>query len=450
MIYLLFLFIIGLLIFSYFLKSKINNTDDYIVAGRKVPWFLLAASLAANDIGAGASLGLIQTAASGKGLASAWYIWLMIPSYLIGSFVAPYLRKTNAKTVPEFFAMKYGRTSQIISAIFMIIPNIGIVAINIIAAGSLVQTLLNIDYVLAYTIILVLSALYSYFGGLWADILTDTIQIIAIFIGLLIVLIFIFLSKNFALPPIETKTFFSELSVTNLFSLLILYSANFIVGLSTTSRIYASKTQGDAKKGILFCIPFYFIYALIPVLIGIFISQFNLPNFEIKTLLSFFNSYIPSYILIFLYIGIISAVLTTVDTLLLGCSSIIYNDIIKDRFFKKSDEKSKTNIIRYTLIIISILSFLVAVYGIKDFIQFLILLLSVQTIALFIPFILGHFKQNNYQISVLISITCSITIFFIFTKYNFKIPFFDTFFISIFVSGVTYLLTDLVLNKIKK
>ncbi|MBK9564525.1 MAG: hypothetical protein IPO37_04870 [Saprospiraceae bacterium] len=69
-----------LLFVGFFIKKSIKNIDDYVLGGRNISWFLITASLAANDIGAGASIGIVQDAAQNNSFQSVWYVWLMIPS----------------------------------------------------------------------------------------------------------------------------------------------------------------------------------------------------------------------------------------------------------------------------------------------------------------------------------------------------------------------------------
>jgi len=245
---------------GYYYKQKTKSLEDYIVGGRNVPWFLIAASLAANDIGAGASIGLVQDSIGGSGVFSAWYIWLMIPSYFIGSILAPLIRNTKALTIPDFFGKQYGRVSQSVAAFFMVIPNIGIVAINLIAAGALIEVLLEIPKLFALSIVLAVTLMYSYMGGIWADFITDAIQIVAILLGFSFALFFLYQSNIDFISTIDLDVVPSvntSLSLGNIFSLSILYIANFIVGLSTSTRLYSSENGKSARKGVIFCMPIH-------------------------------------------------------------------------------------------------------------------------------------------------------------------------------------------------
>jgi len=438
-----FLFCLGLI--GYYYKQKTKSLEDYVVGGRNIPWFLIAASLAANDIGAGASIGLVQSSIGGSGLFSAWYIWLMIPSYFIGSFVAPLIRKSEALTIPDFFGKKYGKVNQAISAFFMVIPNIGIIAINLIAAGALIEVLLEIPKPAALSIVLIVTLLYSYLGGIWADVVTDAIQIIAVILGFSLALFFLwqsnlnFISKiDFNVIPSQN----SSLSKQQIFSLSILYIANFIVGLSTSTRLYSSESGKSARIGVLFCMPVYLIYAIVPAMLGVFLSEMGVVSSELTDIITALEGSLPTFLILLIFIGIISAALSTVDTLLIGCSAIVYNDIF--RMIYKKDFPSpqyEVNFVRIILVLISILAFLIAIIGIGEIITFLLFLLGVQTSALFISFLFGHFFDTKGQENTaLITILTTTLLFILLEKLEIRIWILEPFIISIIFSCLVWML----------
>lgn len=434
------LYILLLLFVGYFLKSKIKSTDDYILGGRKIPWFLIAASLAANDIGSGASLGIIQSSAKGEGLSAAWYIWLMIPAYLIGLIIAPYMRKTEVKTVPDFFRIKYGHLAQKLSALFMIIPNIGIIAINFTATASLLQILTGFNFVTSLAISVTITTVYSYLGGLLADVYNDAIQIVIIIVSFALALFFI--SANFSLDKsiIQESFVNSCFDVNKIITLIVLYSAVFIVGLSTTTRIYSSKSEKHVKKGILATIPIYLFYALIPASIGLILSKNNLSDFDLTSILDFLHGTIPDIVLILLFLCIMSASLSTVDTILIGCSAMFFNDVLSTERFKLKSEKDKLFILRSIVFLFSVFSFLIAVIGINDIIPFLLFLLSLQTSALFVPFVFGHIFKHTYSSLSNITIILSSIVFSLMYFYKIEFYFINPLFGGIFSGILSYVI----------
>ncbi|MCB1047233.1 MAG: sodium:solute symporter family protein, partial [Calditrichaeota bacterium] len=86
------------------LKSgRIESTDDFLVAGRDVPWYLLFATMGATVIGGGYSIGAV-------GKTYEWGILMLLVStggYLhfifSGMVVAPRFREAKLYTVAGYF-----------------------------------------------------------------------------------------------------------------------------------------------------------------------------------------------------------------------------------------------------------------------------------------------------------------------------------------------------------
>lgn len=418
MLQILTIYILSLLALGYYLQNKIETLDDYILGGRSVPWYLVAGSLAATDIGAGASLGLIQSSTTSGNFSSAMYIWLMVPSYMIGSLIVPMVRKTSCRTIPDFFRMKYGKIGQTLSAILMIAPNIGIISINITAASALLQVVLQVEFFIAVLLTTLISLIYSYLGGILADIITDAIQIVAVIIGFTSVAYFLWLDSSFSFNIVSKENVLGNFSTIKIASLLVLYVATFVIGLSTSSRIYSSKNPNHARNGVLTCIPLYFIYALIPALIGYFLHQNNIPGANLDQIISAIETRVPFPYLAILFIGIVSASLSTTDTLLIGCATILYNDIYKNLLPNVDLQSNQIRVTKIILIGLGLFSFIVSIIGIDDIIQFLIFLLSVQTCSLLVPYFLGHMFNKPAKYSELFTIIFTCLLFLLISEHD--------------------------------
>ena len=400
-IIILFLYLVVLFVIGFIAKNRIKTVDDYILGGRMIPWILISASFAANDIGAGASLGVMQSAANQEGITAAWYMWLMIPAYLIGLLIAPKMRNTGVKTIPEFLEMKYGQLMRKIAAFFMIIPNIGIIAINFTASASILHLLLGISFLNSMILSILITSIYSYFGGMIADVLNDAIQLIVLIVGFSAVAFYIYTQTGYTIP-VDNVININNNSITKLVSILFVYVSNFMMGVATSNRIYSSKSPREIVKSILTVLPLYFVFSLVPVYIGCYISTTICEDFNsIYSILNGLKQILPSNVLILVHMGIIAASLSTVDTLLIGCSTMLINDILRPK-----KEKNTIKILRLCVLLFSLLGGIIAVTGIEDVISFLIFVLSLQSSALIIPFLWGHFY--NHKIPERLCLLCVI------------------------------------------
>lgn len=139
------IYMMGMLGIGYWSSKKISSSTDFMVAGRRMGPILMAGTLAATEIGGGSSLGVVEKASNlGSaqwGLSAAWYVLAMGLAFVILLFIAPKLRSTEVKTVPEYFRRRYGRTAGLFTAVTMILPLIGLTAGQFMASATILSVM---------------------------------------------------------------------------------------------------------------------------------------------------------------------------------------------------------------------------------------------------------------------------------------------------------------------
>ncbi|MEA5060465.1 MAG: sodium:solute symporter family protein, partial [Candidatus Pelethousia sp.] len=68
------LYLCLMLVIGWYSSNRIKSNADFVVAGRSLGPWILAATLAATEIGGGRSLGGEQQGMEGYGIRSAWYV----------------------------------------------------------------------------------------------------------------------------------------------------------------------------------------------------------------------------------------------------------------------------------------------------------------------------------------------------------------------------------------
>lgn len=190
-----FLLIFGLvmILVTYFFsrRKKSSTKEGFLVAGRKVGWFLGGSSIAASWIWAPALFVSVQLAYQ-KGLAGIF--WFTVPNIFalaIFAFLAPTIRKKMPEgyTLPQY--IKYKLNSEKAHKVYLfpyLFYQLMAVTVQIFAGGSLIYLLTGIPLIIVMPILLVIALAYTYISGLEASIITDFVQMTLIFIIGLIIL----------------------------------------------------------------------------------------------------------------------------------------------------------------------------------------------------------------------------------------------------------------------
>jgi SSS family solute:Na+ symporter len=186
--------LIGIIVWV--LKQKQDNPGDYFLSGRDATWIAIGASIFASNIGSEHLIGLAGAGAS-SGMAMAhWEIqgWMIL---ILGWVFVPFYSRSMVLTMPEFLEKRYNKESRtILSLISLVSYVLTKVAVTVYAGGLVFQQvfgikeLWGIDFFWISAIgLVVLTALYTVFGGMKSVLYTSVLQTPILLLGSLVILV---------------------------------------------------------------------------------------------------------------------------------------------------------------------------------------------------------------------------------------------------------------------
>lgn len=189
-----FLVLVGIVWWS---SRKTSTSTDYFLAGRDVGWFAVGASIFASNIGSEHIVGLAGSGAQ-NGMAQAhWELHAWIVLLLAWVFV-PFYYRAGVFTMPEFLERRFDARSRWVLSIVSLIAYIFTKVSVTVYAGALVfRTLLpdvfgspdNAFWVGAFSTV-VLTGIYTIFGGLRAVVYTEVLQMGLLILGSAVITVF--------------------------------------------------------------------------------------------------------------------------------------------------------------------------------------------------------------------------------------------------------------------
>jgi Na+/proline symporter len=99
---------------------------------------------------------------------------------LFGIFFARRLYQMDLLTLGDLFKVKYGKTTELVSSVFLAPPYVGYIAAQLVAMGLILQVVSGIPLWQGVVVSAVVVTLYTYIGGMWAVTITDFIQTLII------------------------------------------------------------------------------------------------------------------------------------------------------------------------------------------------------------------------------------------------------------------------------
>ncbi len=403
-----FAYILGIVALGFFVsrekKGHKKDTNDYFLAGNKLTWWAIGASLIAANISAEQIIGMSGSGFA-SGLAIASYEWMAALTLLIvGKFFLPIFIEKKIYTIPEFIEQRYNTTLKTILAVFWIFlfVFVNLTTVMFLGAKALDTILGNGDGSLLMISMIglgVVAAAYSLYGGLSAVAWTDVIQVVLLVVGGLITT---FIALDYVTPEGGILNGFSHVydvagdkfhmildranpEFSNLPGIAVLIGGMWIANLYywgfnqyIIQRTLAAKSLKEAQRGIAFAAFLKLIIPFIVVIPGIVAyvmfshpegtvlvegvrSAFSLPDGGInydKAYPWLISTFVPTGLKGVVVAALTAAIISSLASMMNSVSTIFTMDIYKPYVQK---DASQNQLVR-TGRIVALVAILIALF----------------------------------------------------------------------------------------
>jgi Na+/proline symporter len=349
---------------------RIKSEDDYLVAGRKLGYPLAIFSIFATWFGAETCIGAAgDIHANGISLTTAEPFGYGLCIVLMGVVFAVPLWRRKLTTLADLFRERYSTSVERVAAVFLIPTSILWAAAQVRAFGNVLSTVTVLNVEAALTVAAAVAILYTAFGGLLADAVTDLVQGVALTIGLCILFVATLLYLGGPSEALATITAgggtpaagaerASLLETAEAWAIPVLGS---VVATELVSRIIAARTPSIARNSALAAGGIYVTVGLIPAFIGLVGWRLvpDLANPE-QLLPAVAQRLFPGALYAVFAGAIISAILSTVDSTLLIASGLFSHNLLMPLARFRS-ERAKVRSARAAVVSFGIVAYILAI-----------------------------------------------------------------------------------------
>lgn len=344
-------------------KMKKKDSSDYILAGRAVPTWLVTGGIVATLINSATLLGY---GGSGYSLGiTAYFSSMGFVAILIwmGHYFIPKLRRTQIFTVPELFSRMFGWQHKIVSVILVMCRDMAVTAGATIGMAIVLSSVFDISVDLALVITVFVTLFFTVTGGMWAVMITDTIQSAFLLIGttILIPLSIAYIGGwdvlvN-AIPDTHTNMFAAGGS--QIFGWILLGALTSIGYQTMIQRGLSAESDEAAKKGFTYAGIITIVWYMVPFFIGI-IALVIFPDITPEDAFLSLTQLFGSVGSIIFAVVIVSSCISTLSSTILTTASNISNDIYKSWLNPMATEKSTVLVSRISVVVVAIVGALIA------------------------------------------------------------------------------------------
>ena len=379
-IYVGILFLIGIMA-----SRRIKGMSDYYVGGKNMGYWAVAFSARATGESGWLLIGLTGMGAL-AGLSAYW----VVLGELLGVFISWFFmaklfkRKSDSYgsiTIPDYLESHFKSTThtlRILSASVLSIFVVIYVSSQIDATGIAFESMLDVNYYTGALIGFFIVLIYIFVGGFVAAVWSDMFQGILMFFGLVLLPVVVWFSMDqgqsitaglHAIDPALTDIWGGNEDVwMNVFTILgfSMIGLGFLGSPQVYVRFMSIKNEMEIDKGKWVAIGFTLLTDAAAVTIGVLArvlftesgqdpeAVFGIGATDVLSMMT--ENFLP-FILVAIYIAIVlSAIMSTIDSLLIIASSAITRDFYQKIFHPEIKDDQLTKLSRIVTVIMAIVA----------------------------------------------------------------------------------------------
>lgn len=364
--------------FIAYLRTK--TASDYYLGGRRLTPAVSAISASASDMSAWVLLGLPGYAYL-TGLEAMWIVVGLIMGVaanwlLIAKRLRIYSHQLNdAVTIPSYLQQRFAASNpwlSVIAAVSILLFFLFYVASGLIAGGKLFSQIVAIEYHWAVIISGFLILLYTLFGGFLAVSWTDVFQALLMLLAITAVPILVLTEIGFSFTEqIDQKnpqllSLFTDSTGEQLGLIMIVSSMGWGLGYfgqpHVLARFKALRNAADTNTAAFIGISWSLVCYSLAVVLGLCgIAYLGDPLVDPeKVFMALVTVVFNPLIAGILLAAILAAIMSTVDSQLLVCSSSLAEDIVPLVAKKQLNAQFKLRLARLSVVTLSVLAIVFA------------------------------------------------------------------------------------------
>jgi|TARA_B110000902_G_scaffold6928_1_gene8251 sodium/proline symporter len=382
-LYVLVLFLIGIVA-----SRRVKNISDYYVGGKNIGYWAVAFSARATGESGWLLIGLTGMGAL-AGLSAYWVVLGEVLGVAISwQYMAKrFKRKSDTYqsiTIPDYLESHFKSSTKFLRGLAASILSIFVViyvSTQIDATGIAFESMMNMNYyhgaLLGFCIVLA----YIFIGGFVAVVWSDLFQGVLMFIGLVLLPIIVYYNMDAnldilgtlqSIDPNLTNIWGGEGFWLNLATILgfSMIGLGFLGSPQVYVRFMSIKNEDEIDKGKWVAIFYTLLTDAAAVTIGIlarvyFTSEgqdpeavFGIGATDVLNMVT--SNFLPLGIAAIYIAIVLSAIMSTIDSLLVMASSAVTRDFYQKIFNPTVGDEKLTKLSRYVTLTMAILSLLLA------------------------------------------------------------------------------------------
>jgi solute:Na+ symporter, SSS family len=157
-------------------RQRQTSTDEFFLGGRSIPWWAVGLSFVAAEVSAATLIAVPATVYRENCRYLQFFIGSAAARLVLASVFIPVFYRLRVTSIYEFLAVRFGSRTQTAATGFFFVTRLLGSAVRLMVACLAISTLLNVPLLPVILLFVVVTALYTGFGGMRAVVWTGVLQ----------------------------------------------------------------------------------------------------------------------------------------------------------------------------------------------------------------------------------------------------------------------------------
>lgn len=280
------LYLVGMVLFGWWGRRRTQDTEDYLLAGRRLGPWLYMGTMSAVVLGGAATVGGVGLGYV-YGISGMWLVAAIGVGVLVLSLAfAPILQRLKIYTVSQMLTLRYGSEATQVSSIVMLAYTLMLAATSTGAYASIFVVLFGWDRWLAIVVGGAIVLAYSVIGGMWSITLADMAQFLIMTLGMFVLMLPISMSQAGGWTGMRDRLdaeFFDlgGIGLQSIITYFVIYTLGLLIGQDIWQRVFTARSPQVARWGGTASGIYVILYGVAGALIGM-AAAVALPDIEVR------------------------------------------------------------------------------------------------------------------------------------------------------------------------
>ena len=344
---------------GYYWSRALQTSDDFLVAGRSLPAYVLVFTLLSTWIGSGslfAGAGLGYRA----GFPALWQSCGAWVGIALIYFIAPHVRRLAQYTVPDILELRYGPAARILGTITTVLAYTTIAAYQFRGGGRLLHLVAGVPPRTGAFITMVFCVAYTAFAGMLSVAYLDIGNGIMMLVGVGLAVAFLILHQGGLGPALDglrpdQVSLFGSLSPVDALALFLPTMFLLLGEANMYQKFFSAKSERAARYAVLGWIVGTIVVEILIDSVGVFASPLmpGLSTDQSETVVvRVALDVLPTFLGILLVCGAAAIIVSTANSFLLTPATNLIRDVYQ-RFI--NPQVGDRQMVAYTRLLVAAL-----------------------------------------------------------------------------------------------